>query len=133
MDNNGMYNYSQPMYEPPRPVTPGKNITSLVLGIHSLYFAVCAISFCWIPIYGFIFGAFSIGCAIAVLILAKKIVETTGELTKKPEIGKKLSIAGIIVSIVAIVVSIIVIVVIIVMFGVGAMGSFMEYMNCITI
>lgn len=126
--NNGMGGYSQPNYAPQKPITPGKNITSLILGIHSLYFAVFAAAFGWIPLYGIIysviFGLCAIGCAIPVFILTKQIVDITGELSKKPSIGKKLSIAGIIVSIIAFVISIVVILAIILIFGAGALATY---------
>ncbi len=104
--------YQQPPYVAPTPEydtgvkCPGKEITGMILGINALVWSVLGAMFCWMPLYGIIFGTLyplmGIGCGVAANILHKKVLEQATVTTKKIHIGKKLATAGIIVGAVSI-------------------------------
>ncbi len=106
---------------------PGKEIAGLVLGINSLVWSVLAAFLSWIPFYGlifgFIWGGFGIGFAIATNILHRKVMEQATLTTNKIHIGKKLAKAGLIVGIISIAVAVTFCIIWVAVIGVAAMSS----------
>ena len=85
----------QPAAKPVKQVSKGRKIVSIILGIHSLLFALAALGTCWIPVVGLIY---SLCFGFAGLIFG--IIGTA--LCKRG-----VAIAGIIISAIAIVLGII--------------------------
>jgi len=97
---------------------PGKEITSMILGIFSLFYGVFGIFFCWMPVYAWIFGLFAVGCGIPSIVLHNSVMKIATVTTKKVKVGKNLAVAGIITGAAAMVLDIIVIIVF-----AGALGT----------
>lgn len=103
---------------------PGKEITSMILGIFSLFYGVFGIIFCWMPIYAWIFGLFAVGCGIPSIILHNSVMKIATVTTKKVKVGKNLGVAGIITGAAAMVLDIIVIIIFAGVLGTSIMSEF---------
>ena len=110
---------------------PGKEITTLAMGISSLAYGIFGAMFGWYPVYGWItggiFAIFGLACAIVAKVLYKKVMEEATTYTNKVNIGNRLGTAGMIVSIIALalmIISIIVIIVLIATLGVSYLSDY---------
>lgn len=118
--------YNSPIYNQPNTgynmlnnevKCPGKEITSMVLGILSIFYGGFGVLFCWHPVFAWVFGLFGVGCGIPALVLHSSVMKIATVTTKKVKVGKNLGTAGIICGALAMVLDIIFILVVIFAFG----------------
>ena len=102
---------------------PGKEITSMVLGIVSLFYGAFGVVFCWHPVLAWTFGILGVGCGIPAIILHNQVMKIATITTKKVKIGKNLGTAGIICGAVTMVLDIIIVLVAFLAIGTSLMSE----------